>query len=40
MKNDQELLGSGAWYFVDVNIDVEKRARIVLDELEYKNMID
>lgn len=40
-KNDQELLDSWAWYFVDVNIEQEKgKERIIIDQQEYNTLID
>ncbi len=41
MWKNQELLDSGAWYYVDVNIDQDKwKERIVIDQQEYNTLID
>jgi len=39
-KNDQELLGSGQWYFVNITISDKEKDRIIIDEKEYQTLVD
>jgi len=39
-KNDQELLGSWQWYFVNITISDKEKDRIIIDEKEYQTLVD